>query len=440
MGIALGLDFGREYIRMAYIGKDNKPYMVCDDNNRYIVRNKIGYDKSSASFIVGNYLNLSADEGNKSIEDIYIKLGREDFLHIDGKKYYVQELCSMILKKLRDFAESTLKDRITSVCISVSPYFDSTQRMALLQASKIAGLKVVRIANKQSACMLAISSLYNAIGSVHFMYTDSYGHESAYYEIDDNLIRSVGSFGGKRTGITFEGKTDEKLGFLENKIIKNSSQAYKIAADKLKEDYTSFLYCDTDEYNYLRQRLGIKYGLSGRDLPDISDFPAVGAALLALRYENDDIYNQICGKTVLEYCAMPISLVKKNGEIFEIIPRDYVYPCSFTYLFSNSQILQFEADTSILMGEEKYINDNRFIGYLEVTGMKKHLLKKEYIDISFNLNKDGILDVKAISRDHHSNVNAYVTTQSFMDEGEIISAIENLNRQLKAQNLTLANI
>jgi len=71
------------------------------------------------------------------------------------KFYRPEEISAMVLKKLKDDAESKLGEKITEAIITVPAYFNDSQRQATKDAGEIAGFTVKRIINEPTAAALA---------------------------------------------------------------------------------------------------------------------------------------------------------------------------------------------------------------------------------------------------------------------------------------------
>ncbi|RKX29240.1 MAG: molecular chaperone DnaK [Candidatus Zixiibacteriota bacterium] len=74
---------------------------------------------------------------------------------IKGKAYSPPEISSMILRYLKESAESYLGSEVTQAVITVPAYFNDSQRQATKDAGRIAGLEVLRIINEPTAASLA---------------------------------------------------------------------------------------------------------------------------------------------------------------------------------------------------------------------------------------------------------------------------------------------
>lgn len=73
-----------------------------------------------------------------------------------GTKYYTPiELSAMILSELKKRAEHRLKVNVEQVVITVPAYFNDAQRQATRDAAKLAGLDALRIINEPTAAALA---------------------------------------------------------------------------------------------------------------------------------------------------------------------------------------------------------------------------------------------------------------------------------------------
>ena len=82
-------------------------------------------------------------------------MGTEREFHLGKRSFRAEELSSLILKSLKEDAESFLGEEVRDAIISVPAYFNDLQRKATKRAGELAGLNVVRIINEPTAAAIA---------------------------------------------------------------------------------------------------------------------------------------------------------------------------------------------------------------------------------------------------------------------------------------------
>jgi molecular chaperone DnaK len=114
------------------------------ENTIFSIKRFMGrrYDEVQSEIKLVPYKVVKAPNGDVRIE-------------IRGKQYSPPEISGMILRKLKEAAESHLGEKVTQAVITVPAYFNDSQRQATKDAGKIAGLDVARIINEPTAAALA---------------------------------------------------------------------------------------------------------------------------------------------------------------------------------------------------------------------------------------------------------------------------------------------
>ena len=83
--------------------------------------------------------------------------GASDYVkvRVRDREYTPPEISALILRKLKEAAESYLGHKVNKAVITVPAYFNDAQRQATKDAGQIAGLEVARIINEPTAAALA---------------------------------------------------------------------------------------------------------------------------------------------------------------------------------------------------------------------------------------------------------------------------------------------
>src|SRR3981081_4160666 len=110
-------------------------------------------------YSIKRFMGRRHDEGRGEEERVPYEVvgGPDDFVKVKvgGKEYTPPEISALILRKLKEAAESYLGHKVRKAVITVPAYFNDSQRQATKDAGQIAGLEVARIINEPTAAALA---------------------------------------------------------------------------------------------------------------------------------------------------------------------------------------------------------------------------------------------------------------------------------------------
>ena len=86
------------------------------------------------------------------------------------EQFYPEEISAMIIHKMKQTAAAFLKKPVTKAVITVPALFNDTQRTAIKNAGKIAGLDVLQIMSQSSAVALYSAFLDKGIYLSSFLF------------------------------------------------------------------------------------------------------------------------------------------------------------------------------------------------------------------------------------------------------------------------------
>lgn len=152
---AIGIDLGTTYSALAAINHAGKPEIVANKEGERVTASAV-YFRENAPILVGQPAAESAPGDPERVARwIKLKMGDADWrFEVDGKSYTAVDISAMILRKVRQDAETVLGP-IKHAVVTVPAYFDEVRRKATMDAAAKAGLEVLRIINEPTAAALA---------------------------------------------------------------------------------------------------------------------------------------------------------------------------------------------------------------------------------------------------------------------------------------------
>lgn len=155
MGKILGIDLGTTNSCMAVI-EGGEPTIIPNAEGGRTTPSVVGFSKKGEKLVGQVAKRQLITNSENSVSSIKRHIGEGDYkVTLNGKEYSPQEVSAMILRKLKEDAESYLGETITQAVITVPAYFNDSQRQATKDAGTIAGLEVMRIINEPTAASLA---------------------------------------------------------------------------------------------------------------------------------------------------------------------------------------------------------------------------------------------------------------------------------------------
>ena len=166
----VGIDLGTTNSLIAYFSEEG-PKIIPNRLGRNLTPSVVSVDEE------GNvYVGETARERMSLYPDTVAQtfkrsMGTERDYVLSGKHFKPEELSSLVLRSLKEDAESYLGEEVTEAVISVPAYFDDKRRKATKRAGELAGLKVERMISEPTAAAVAYG-LYDRNRDTRFLVFD----------------------------------------------------------------------------------------------------------------------------------------------------------------------------------------------------------------------------------------------------------------------------
>ncbi len=372
-----------------------------------------------------------------------------------GDRFYSPiELSSLILKELKARAEHILKTAVNKAVITVPAYFNDAQRQATRDAGKLAGLDVLRIVNEPTAASLAyglglkndetktiavydlgggtfdISILRIAGGIFEVLSTNG-----DTYLGGDDFDRAIVQHWMKQHGISAEELEKNKslaqeLRLMAEEAKKQLSKKDAYTADAAKMNGQKFS-LTKKEFDQLagpfveRTIQSCKNALKDANLTiaDINEVVMVGGSTRVplVKKEVEALFKRPLHDTLnpdevvalgaavqadilagnnkdfllLDITPLSLGIETMGGLMDVLIPRNSKIPSKAGRQYTTQKDSQGSMRISVYQGERDLVKDNRKLAEFNLTGIPGMPAGLPKVEVSFLVNADGILVVKA---------------------------------------------
>jgi molecular chaperone DnaK len=167
--------------------------------------------------------------------------------------------------------------------------------------------------------------------------------------------------------------------------------------------------------------------LTGGKDPNMSVNPdevvAIGAAIQAavLKGEVKDV-------VLLDVTPLSLGLETLGGLMTRLIERNTTIPTRRAETFSTAEDNQPAVDVVVLQGERERAADNRVLGRMRLENIRPAPRGVPQIEVTFDVDANGILNVSARDRDTGAEQNIAITESGTLDEAEVQRMVSEAER------------
>lgn len=147
---------------------------------------------------------------------------------------------------------------------------------------------------------------------------------------------------------------------------------------------------------------------------------AMGAALQA-----GVLTGNVTGLLLLDVTPLSLGIETVGGVFSKIIERNTTIPIKKSQIFTTAANFQTSVEVHVLQGEREMASYNKTLGKFKLSGIRRALRGVPQIEVTFNIDANGIVNVSAKDLGTGKEQNITITASSNLSQAEIEQAIRD---------------
>ena len=410
-----------------------------------------------------------------SSEKLHIKCLNKDFTP--------QEISAKVLAYMKKYAEENLGQKISKAVITCPAYFNDAQRQATKDAGQIAGLDVVRIINEPTAAALAYGLDKEKSEKILVYDLGGGTFDVSILDIGDGTFEVVSTAGDNKLGgddwdkvVADWIRAQIKIEHGVDVSDKMAQQRFLDAAEKAKIELSSSLqttislpfiamssngpinfettlsrakFQDMTKHLLARTEEPVRRALSDAQLTanDLDQVILIGGSIRMPAVQ--ELVKRLTGKTpnlsvnpdeavsigaaiqggvvsgdikdvvLLDVTPLTLGIETLGGMMTPLITRNTTIPTTKSQIFSTAADNQPSVDIMVYQGERPMAADNKLLGHFQLTGIKPARRGEPRIEVTFNIDVNGIVKVSAKDLDSQKEQEITISGSNGLSKEEI---------------------